>query len=164
MVCISGTNDTIIYDIESWEILTDKELSSLGTTWNHRYDKYLAFKLTNKQIISSPNRIIPIKLRYVNSSGLDLYLKNKTANRKYLFLTNHDALILFNEFTTRNSEFDIRINEKDTSISEFSINGSKIYSSNKYPNLHYQINHEILSLKQILECYYHNIEPWNDFF
>lgn len=151
MVCISGTNDTILYDIEKWEIMTDKELGLLGTSWTHRSDKYLSFRVTNKRLISSPDRIIPINIRYVNSGGLDLYLRNKILNRHYLFLTNHDALILFNEFTNRNYIFDVRIHEKDIDVSEFTISELKILSSNKFPNLHYKMNDEILSLNLILD-------------
>jgi predicted component of viral defense system (DUF524 family) len=151
MVCISGLNDAILYDIENWEIMTNSELRTLCTTWNHKYEKYLAFHLKNELQITLKDRLTPIRLRYVNSQGLDLYLNNKESNISYLFFTNHDASILFNELNNKNYDFEVKINNKDTNITEFNLPNFKIYSSNKYPNLHYKINDQFVPIKELFD-------------
>lgn len=151
IVTVSGAAESILYDVNNWEIMTDKDLKLSGTTWNHRNDKYIAFRLSNRNPISLTKDIFPIKLRYVNSGGLDLFIKNNSLDKNYLFLTNHDALVLFNELNNRNIKFNVKINEKDSSLSEFSIQNQIIFSSYKFPNLHYRLNNEIVSLKSVLE-------------
>jgi uncharacterized protein len=153
IVSISGTGESILFDVKSWEIMTENDLKLSGTNWNHRNDKYIAFRLSNRKHISLTKDIFPIKLRYVNSGGLDLFLKNNSLDINYLFLTNHDALILFNELKNREIKFTVKINDKDTSLSEFIMESCSIFSSFKFLNLHYRINNEMKSLKSILENY-----------
>lgn len=151
IVSIAGTNESILFNVNNWEVMSDKDLKLSGTTWNHRNDKYIVFRLSNGKPITITKDIFPIKLRYVNSGGLDLFIENKFIDKNYLFLTNHDALVLFNELNNRNIEFSVKINEKDTSVSEFSVNRLRIYSSNKYPNLYYKYNQNFVSLMAIIE-------------
>lgn len=61
LICEAGTNKAILYDVIDWEILTDKELTDLGTTWNHRKEKYIAFHLGNAKPITTPDKISPRK-------------------------------------------------------------------------------------------------------
>ena len=139
IVSISGTKEALLFDVNNWEVMSDKDLKLSGTTWNHRNDKYIAFKICNGKPISITKDIFPIKLRYVNLGGLDLYIKNESFDKNYLFLTNHDALILYNELTTLNINFDVKINDKDYGQSDFFVKEIKICSSNKHKNLHYSM-------------------------
>jgi predicted component of viral defense system (DUF524 family) len=151
IVSISGSTDSFLYVVKYWQIMTDKELKLSGTTWNHRNDKYIAFRLLNGKKISITKDIFPLKLRYVNSGGLDLYLKNESLNKNYLFLTNHDALVLFNELNNRKIIFSVKINDKDTSLCEFILDDFSIFSSDKFPNLHFKINNEMTNLHDVLK-------------
>lgn len=151
IISVSGTKDSILCDVNNWEIMTDKELKLSGTTWNHRSDKYIAFKISNAQTVAITKEIFPLKLRYVNSGGLELYLKNESLNKNFLFLTNHDALVLFNELNNREAIFTVKINDKDTSLCEFILEDLLIFSSNKYPNLHFKVNNEMTNLHDVLK-------------
>lgn len=151
IISVSGTKDSILCDVNNWEIMTDKELKLSGTTWNHRSDKYIAFKISNAQTVAITKEIFPLKLRYVNSGGLELYLRNESLNKNFLFLTNHDALVLFNELNNRKVIFTVKINDKDTSLCEFRLDDFSIFSSNKFPNLHFKLNNEMTNLHDVLE-------------
>lgn len=150
IISVSGSNVSYLYDVINWEIMTDKELKLSGTTWNHRSDKYIAFRVSNEQIITITKDIFPTKLRYVNLGGLELYIQNQSIDKNYLFLTNHDALILFNELNTRDIVFSVKINDKDTSLCEFVINNTVVYSSNRYPNLNYKIDQSYYTLQKLI--------------
>lgn len=151
IISISGTNESILCDVNNWEIMTDRELKLSGTTWNHRNDKYIAFKISSLQKIAITKDIFPLKLRYVNSGGLDLYLKNESLDKNFLFLTNHDAFVLFNELNNRKAFFTVKINDKDTSLCEFILDEFFILSSDKYPNLHFKVKNEMIKLHDILK-------------
>ena len=43
LICKSGTNEAVLFDVKYWDIITDKELTKLGTTWNHRKEKIYCF-------------------------------------------------------------------------------------------------------------------------
>lgn len=153
LVCKSGTKEAKLYDVKYWEILTDLELVSLGTKWNHRKERYIAFHLENPQSFETPEKITPFKFRYATLEGLNRYLANPISDKGFFYLTNPDAARLYQELINKNFAFNLNWvnNEDDPSLLEFIVNGYKIYSSDKYPNLHFEINKSFISLKNLLE-------------
>lgn len=75
--------------------MTDRELTDLGTRWNHRKEKYIAFHLDNASSIITPNKISPLRFRYATQEGLNLYLQNPTLDKGCFYLTNPDAARLY---------------------------------------------------------------------
>jgi hypothetical protein len=153
LLCKSGTNEAILYDVNDWEILTDRELTDKGTTWNHRKEKYIAFHLDNAKSITTPDKISPLRFRYATQEGLNLYLQNPTLDKGCFYLTNPDAARLYQELQKQNIDFKINWgnNDSDPSMLEFLIKDLKIYSSDKYPDLHFKYDNETVSLKSVLE-------------
>jgi predicted component of viral defense system (DUF524 family) len=153
LICKAGTNEALLYDVNDWEILTDRELKDLGTTWNHRKEKYIAFHLSNGKTIQTPDKIAPLKFRYATQEGLNSYLQNPTLNKSCFYLTNPDAARLYQELQNLNIDFKINWgnNDNDPSLLEFQINNLKIYSSDKYPDLHFKLENVIVALKTVLE-------------
>ena len=153
LICKSGTFEAILYDVKDWEILTDKELTDLGTTWNHRKEKYIAFHLENGMTITTPDKLSPLKFRYATLEGLNRYLQNPDSDKGYFYLTNPDAARLYQELKKQNIDFQIKWadNDNDPSMVEFLVKDFIIYSSDKYPDLHYECYSETISLKSLLE-------------
>jgi uncharacterized protein len=152
LVCKSGTNDATLFDVKDWEILTDHELEQLGTTWNHRSNKYVAFHLEFKKQISTPDNIAPLKFRYSTLEGLTRYLNNPSLDKDCFYLTNPDAARLYQELKKRKIDFQIKWagNDKDASLLKFVIKNFSIYSSDKFTDLHYVWDKESLSLNSLL--------------
>ena len=155
LICKSGTTEATLYDIKDWEILTDKELEIIGTNWNHRKEKYIAFYLENAKAITTPDKISPLNFRYATNEGLNLYLKNPTLDKGCFYLTSPDAARLYYELQKKKIEFKINWANKDndSSMLEFQIKEFKIYSSDKYPDLHFKINNEIINLNTVLQIF-----------
>jgi predicted component of viral defense system (DUF524 family) len=153
LICKSGSNEALLYDVDEWEILTDRELKGLGTTWNHRKEKYIALHLSNEKTIQTPDKIAPLKFRYATQEGLNSYLQNPTLNKSYFYLTNPDAARLYQELQKLNIDFKINwvSNDNDSSLLEFTIKDFKIYSSDKYPDLNFKCEGDTISLKSVLE-------------
>ena len=153
LICKSGTNQATFFSVKHWEILTDFELEKLGATWNHRSNKYVAFHLEFKKEITTPEKIAPLKFRYSTLEGLDRYLSNPTLDKECFYLTNPDAARLYQELKKKKVPFQIRWadNDKDPSLLKFIINDFIIYSSDKYWDLHYECDNEIITLKSLLE-------------
>jgi len=153
LVCKSGTKEATLYNVKYWEILTDKELAAIGTQWNHRTEKYIAFHLENGQALMTPDKIAPLKFRYSTLEGLNRYLQNPNSDKEYFYLTNPDAARLYQELKKLEVAFQLKWanNENDPSLLEFIINSHKIYSSDKYPDLHFEFDKNIFPLKDILE-------------
>jgi hypothetical protein len=149
--CKAGTKEAVLYDVKDWGILNDKELASRGTTWNHREGKYIAFNLENPESIKTPVKISPIRFRYATQEGLNLYLQNPTLHKGWFFLTNPDAARLYQELQKQNIDFNLKWSKdkSDPSKVEFLIKEFKIYSSDKYPVLHFEIDNESVSLKSV---------------
>lgn len=61
--------------------------------------------------------------------------------------------MLCQELQKQNSEFKINWgnNDNDSSMLEFLIKDYKIYSSDKYPDLHFKYDSEIVSFKSVLD-------------
>lgn len=152
LICKSGTNDATLFDVKHWEILTDFELEKLGTTWNHRSNKYVAFHLEFKKQITTPDKIAPLKFRYSTLEGLTRYLNNPSLEKECFYLTNPDAARLYQELKKRNIDFQIKWadNEKDPSLLKFILNDFIIFSSDKYTDLHYECDNDTISLKSLL--------------
>jgi len=153
LVCKSGTKEATLYDVKYWEILTDKELSTIGAKWNHRNEKYIAFHLCNGQALNTPEKIAPLKFRYSTLEGLNRYLQNPNSDKGCFFLTNPDAARLYHELKKHEIPFNIKWinNENDASLLEFTVNSIKIYSSDKYPVLNFLINNSHIHLKNLLQ-------------
>ncbi len=153
LICKSGTNEAVLYDVNDWEILTDRELKYLGTTWNHQKEKYIAFHLSNGKTIQTPDKIAPLKFRYATQEGLNSYLQNPTLNKSCFYLTNPDAARLYQELKKLNIDFKINwgSNDNDPSLLEFVFEHFKVYSSEKYPDLNFVSNGDTISLKSVLE-------------
>ena len=68
-------------------------------------------------------------------------------------MTNPDAARLYQELQKQKVEFKINwaSNDNDPSMLEFQIKNIKIYSSDKYPDLHFILESETVSLKSVLE-------------
>ncbi len=146
-ICNSGTNNAAIYDVKYWEVLTDTELIKMGCSWNLRSNKYIAFHLENGNKITTIDRIAPIKYRYATLEGMNRYLRDPVADKYCFYLTNYDAARLYQELKNRNIGFQIKWNENEQDLShvEFQINNLKIYSSDRYPELHFMYNSQIVS-------------------
>jgi len=155
LICKAGTNEAILYDVNDWEILTDKELEDKGTTWNHRKEKYIAFYLSNAKSIITPDKIAPLRFRYATQEGLNLYLQNPTLDKDCFYLTNPDAARLYKELQKLKIDFKLNwvISDNDPSMLEFQLKGLKIYSSDKYPDLHFKSEREFVPLKSVLEIF-----------
>ncbi len=152
LVCKSGTNQAELYDVNSWEILSDKELTANGTTWNHRYEKYVAFHLSYVSTIQTPDKIAPRSFRYATQEGLNLYLKNPSLDKGCFYLTNPDSARLYQELQKQKIVFKVNWanNDNDPSMVEFQIKDLKIYSSDKFPDLHFSFEGVPISLKLVL--------------
>ena len=152
LVCTSGTNDATLFEVKDWEILTDFELEKLGTTWNHRSNKYVVFHLKFKKQINTPDKIAPLKFRYSTLEGLTRYLDNPSLDKDCFYLTNPDAARLYQELKKRKIDFQIKWadNDKDASLLKFVLKDLSIYSSDKYTDLHYECDKETISLKSLL--------------
>jgi uncharacterized protein len=152
LICKSGTNQATLFNVKHWEILTDFELEKLGTTWNHRSTKYVAFHLQFKEEITTPEKIAPLKFRYSTLEGLTRYLNNPSLDKDCFYLTNPDAARLYQELKKRNIDFQIKWadNEKDPSLLKFILKDFSIYSSDKYTDLHYECDNETMTLKSLL--------------
>jgi uncharacterized protein len=152
LVCKAGTNEAILYDVNDWEILTDRELIDKGTTWNHRSNKYVAFHLQFKKKIETPEKIAPLKFRYSTLEGLTRYLNNPNLDKDCFYLTNPDAARLYQELKKRSIDFQIKWadNDKDPSLLKFVFKDFTIYSSDKYTDLHFECDNESITLKSLL--------------
>lgn len=153
LVCKSGTSEATLYDVKNWEILSDNELEKFGTTWNHRTNKYVSFHLDFEKQITTPDKFAPLKFRYATLEGLNRYLQNPDFDKGYFYLTNPDAARLYQELKNQNIDFQIKWvdNNKDPSLLKFILKDFIIYSSDKYFDLHYELDNETISLKSILE-------------
>lgn len=153
LICKSGTKEATLYSVKHWEVITDKELIALGTQWNHRSEKYIAFHLENGQKLKTPDRIAPLKFRYSTQEGLNRYLQNPESDKGYFYLTNPDAARLYQELKKCEIQFQLKWanNENDPSLIEFVVNGQKIYSSDKYLDLHFELDKRRIPFKSLIE-------------
>ena len=158
LVCKSGKKEAILYNVKSWEILTAKELRLLGTSWNHRGNKYIVFHLDAGETITTPDALTPITYRFATFEGLKRYRKDPEMGKGYFYMTCPDAARLYEELMNikkSNSKFDFQIkwanDENDFSLVVYHINGLEIYSSDKYKELHFKFDTTFLSLKQVLD-------------
>lgn len=154
LICKSGTNQAILYDVKYWEILTNIELEKLGTTWNHRSVKYVAFHIKTIKEISTPGKIAPQRFRYSTLEGLTRYLNNPGTEKDCFYLTNPDAARLYQELKNQKVQTNFQIewakDENDPSLLKFIFDDFHIYSSDKYQDLHYLYNNEFINLKYLL--------------
>lgn len=153
LVCRSDTKEATLYKAKSWEVLSDEELRAMGTTWPHRAEKYLAFHLEAAEKITTPDKITPYGFRYTTKEGLSRYLKDQGHNKSYFYITTPDAARLFDELRILGISPQVRwANHKsDPSLMEFQFtNGIKVYSSEKYLDLHYDLNGGQRSLRELI--------------
>jgi uncharacterized protein len=152
LLCLAGTTNAFFCDVENWEILTDIELIDLGTSWNHRKNKYIAFHLKNINEITTPDNISPINFRYSTFEGLSRYLADPKMNRDCFYLTNPDAARLYEELNKKGIQFQIRWieNNNDPSLIAFIVKDITFFSSDKFPDLSYKINGSLYCLNDLL--------------
>ena len=152
LLCQAGSNNAFLCDVENWEFLTEHDLIVLGSSWNHRKNKYIAFHLKNITEINTPENISPISFRYSTLEGLKRYLQSPQDSEKYFYLTNPDAARLHEELVKNNFHFGLKWteNENDPSLIQFQYNDYIVYSSDKFPDLHFRLNNELLHITDIL--------------
>ena len=154
LLCVSGTNEAYQYDVHKWEIVTDRELQSIGTTWIHRKEKYVAFYIMNETPILTPRKIAPLNFRYATTEGFNRYLKDPTNNKNCFYLTNPDAARLYEELCKLEKIFEIDwIDSKhDPSLVEFKVGNLKILSSDTFPPLYFSIENKKVHLHNLLKA------------
>lgn len=153
LVCRSDTKEATLYKAKSWEVLSDEELRAMGTTWPHRAEKYLAFHLEAAEKIITPDKITPYGFKYTTKEGLNRYLQNEDHNKSYFYITTPDAARLFDELRNIGIEPKVRWanSNADPSLVEFTFGkGIKVYSSEKYLDLHYKYEEETFSLRELM--------------
>lgn len=155
LLCQAGTNEAILFDVSRWEILTDKELTSMGTTWKHRECKYVVFHIKRSQTLRMPSKIAPRKFRYTTLEGLERFMKDPVSDAGCFYLTSPSAGRLYDELRHMNIKFKLKWanNDNDPSLVEFHLPEKKlsIYSSDNYNELHFYCNNSSLSLTKVLE-------------
>jgi len=153
LICKSGTKEATLYDVKNWEIMTRKELVQIGTNWEHRQEKYIAFHLDNPKLLFTPSKLSPGNFRYATKEGLNRYLANPKQDKDCFYLTNPDAARLFDKLKKANINFKISWSTQgsDPSKVEFEIGHQRVLSSDKYLDLHFLINTEFVHLKNIFE-------------
>lgn len=153
LVCLSGKNDATLYDVTSWEILTNEELRRSGTTWDHKNEKYIAFHLANGEQLETPEKLSSLGgYRYATSEGIRRYLNDQTRDRRLFYLTNPDAARLYEELVNKNVPFEINWakDSKDPSLIEFTVGEKKILSSGTFKFLTFTLNNKSISLNDLL--------------
>ncbi len=152
LVCIAGTKEATLYDVVDWEIMTRKELQDAGTTWEHRDEKYIAFRLSNGEQRLTPDSLSPMSFRYATTEGLKRYLIDPSKDRRLFYLTNPDATRLYEELLKLNVEFEVDWvkNQNDPSLIEFMVKENRILSSDNFDFLTYKLNNTEISLKSVI--------------
>jgi predicted component of viral defense system (DUF524 family) len=153
LLCRAGTTEAFLYDVRSWEILTDKELQLRGTFWPHRQEKYVVFNLTNEIIFKTPTNISPMSFRYTTFEGLKRYMEAH-GDKRFLYLTNPDAARLFEELRKLEIKFSIDWVQKsnDPSLVEFTIGEIKVYSSEIFKTLHFKLNNREIHFYELIKA------------
>lgn len=159
LLCKSGTKKADLYDVVSWEILSDKELKASGVNWNMSSTKYLVFNLKHISEIKTPEKLAPRKFRYTTSEGFRMYQENPIKNKKYFYLTNPDAARLYQELEKIEIQFKINWgkDDNDPSLIKFIFNQSEILSSAKFPDLHFKLENQLFSLNILLKKIRHSV-------
>lgn len=153
LLCISGTNNALSYDVTSWEMLSVNELQSLDANWNHKHEKYIAFHLKNEIAVKIPKNITPLYFRYATSEGLKRYLNNPSKNKWCFYLTNPDAARLHEDLTKNNINFEVswQNDKNDPSLVEFKVDQLKILSSDTFAPLLFNIEKKQVHLFEIIK-------------
>lgn len=153
LVCKAGSKEAFLYKVLSWGIKTNKDLTELGTSWEHRSDKYITFSLQLLKKLETPEKLSPAGFRYVTLEGLNRYLRDPVADKKYFYLTTPEGARLYEELSKHNIKFSISWgkNEHDPSLIEFGIGDIKILSSNTYPDLCFRHNDKTWKLNELLK-------------
>ena len=152
LVCIAGKRDAILYDVVEWEIMDKSELKDIGTTWDHRNEKYVAFHLKLDQICVTPDSLSPMSYRYATFEGLNRYLSDPTKDRKLFYLTSPDAARLYDELKKKNIPFEVDWvkNDADPSLIEFMIGTHRVLSSTNFDFLTFKSKGSFIPLKELL--------------
>lgn len=152
LISKAGTKEAILFDVKNWEILSDNELINLGVSWNLRTNKYVVFHLKNPKEINIPDLLSPISYRYSTWEGLNRFLKSPQDSEKCFYLTNPDAARLHDELVKNKIQFGLKWseNENDPSLIQFQYKDYIIYSSDKFPDLHFRLGREYLYITEIL--------------
>ncbi len=153
LVCKSGSNDAILYDVVDWEIMTKRELEEAGTSWHHRKEKYVVFHLTNGEKKEIPDKLHSLGgYRYATCEGIRRYLNESVKDKRLFYLTNADAARLYEELKKRGINFKIRWarNNPDPSLIEFLVNEHTILSSDRYEFLTFRLNNVTVNMSDLL--------------
>ncbi len=152
LICKAGTKEAVLYSITNWEILSEKELQQMGTSWPHRTNKYIAFHIKKEKELRTPDKLTPLKYRFSTMEGLSRYIENPVADKACFYLTNPDAARLYLELKHEKIDFTINWveNTNDQSLIKFIIHQLDVFSSDKFPDLYYKYENERVSLKTLL--------------
>lgn len=153
LLCKAGSKEAFLYEVCSWEIKSNEELSAMGTSWQHRDNSYVTFSLKKIKNLETPEKLSPAGFRYVTLEGLNRYLENPAADKKCFYLTTPDGARLYDELCRKNIRFTITWgkNEEDPSLIEFNIDNIKVSSSNTYPDLSFKYQNKIIALAELLK-------------
>lgn len=153
LICISGTEEAVLYYVSRWEILTRDDLENLGAKWGLRSLKYVVFHLTKGEVVTLPEKLSSLRgYRYATQEGLKRYINGGSKDRRLFYLTNPDAARLYDELLKKEKQFDINWvkNSHDSSLIEFKIGDHKVRSSEQFDVLKYEINGQKVVLNTVL--------------
>ncbi|MCW3102343.1 MAG: hypothetical protein JWO09_783 [Bacteroidetes bacterium] len=153
LVCRAGSTEAWLYDVKKWEIMTGEELHTLGTSWQHRTDKYIVFSIAKGRRVVTPHKISPTRYRYTTLEGLNSYLQNPAKDRNSFYLTNPDAARLYKELVKNKIVFELSwgADEGDPSLVEFKAGKTVLQSSELFLALHYRLGKKQIPLERALK-------------
>jgi uncharacterized protein len=151
LLCQSGTKKAFLFEVEAREIFSQKKLKEFGANWNLGSSQYISFKLKNKKEIETPKPIAQISFRYSSLKGLLTFLENVPIDENYFYLTNPDGARLYEELKLNGRTCSINWIDKpnDPSFIRFNLEGLAVFSSDSFPNLHFQFNNKLLHLSEL---------------
>lgn len=153
LLCQSGTKNAFLFEVESREILSEKSLRAMGTSWTLSHPQYISFKLKNKKTVETPEAIAPASFRYSSLEGLLRYLRMKPFDENYFYLTNPDAARLYEEIKQRkhNSKISWVDSNSDPTLIEFDVDGLKLRSSETYPVFNFLYGGRFIGFKDVID-------------
>ena len=124
---------------DGYRLYSRDQLRKLGTSWTHRDNEYIGFHVdVDEAKIELPTIIDVPNFRYATRRGLEMY--RDTEDPSYFYVTNADCARLIKELKRSGHSFDINWVDQPSDPTKVEIvvnNKIKIYSSEKYKNLHF---------------------------
>jgi predicted component of viral defense system (DUF524 family) len=152
LMCIAGSRDAILCRTAGWEVLTSAELKATGTTWAHSHDHYVVFNVEGLRRIRTPKPVAPVRFRYSTREGLNRYLSSNGEDAALFYLTSPDAARLYEQLKSRGVLINCDWDQEggDPSLLRFSVGDVAIYSSERFPPLHYLVDGRQMNLHEVL--------------